>query len=75
MEAEVYPWAVGNCFLIGDAAHAMLPFSGLGLNTTLEDCVRLDHFLDKYDNDFARAFADMQRIQFPNAKRAALMTR
>ena len=59
MEAEIYPWTVGNCCLIGDAAHAMLPFSGLGLNTTLEDLVRLDEFLDKYDGDFQKAFTSM----------------
>jgi kynurenine 3-monooxygenase len=70
IETDIYPWAIGSTCLIGDSAHAYQPFYGLGYNTTLEDIMCLDHFLDKYDNDFQKAFSSMQQIQYPNAKAA-----
>ncbi len=37
------PWHVGgDLLLLGDAAHAIVPFHGQGMNCALEDCVRLD---------------------------------
>jgi hypothetical protein len=30
----------------------------------------LEHFLDKYNNDFQKSFSSMQQIQYPNAKAA-----
>jgi kynurenine 3-monooxygenase len=34
--------------IIGDAAHAMVPFYGQGMNCGFEDCLVLDELLDKY---------------------------
>jgi kynurenine 3-monooxygenase len=42
--------------LIGDAAHAVVPFYGQGMNAAFEDCVVLDECLAQSPNDRARAF-------------------
>lgn len=50
------PWNLGErMLLIGDAAHAMVPFHGQGLNCALEDCRLLDAILaDGQPDPFAR---------------------
>jgi kynurenine 3-monooxygenase len=40
-----WPWHAGRTLLIGDAAHAIVPFHGQGLNCGFEDCLRLDSAL------------------------------
>src|SRR5437660_5216667 len=44
--------------LIGDAAHAVVPFYGQGMNAAFEDCVVLDECLEKFPHDRHRAFAE-----------------
>jgi kynurenine 3-monooxygenase len=44
--------------LLGDAAHAVVPFYGQGMNAAFEDCVVLDECLEKFPNDRERAFAE-----------------
>src|SRR5881392_698793 len=44
--------------LLGDAAHAVVPFYGQGMNAAFEDCVVLDECLDKFANDREYAFAE-----------------
>jgi kynurenine 3-monooxygenase len=39
------PWACGGVLLLGDAAHAIVPFHGQGMNAAFEDCVQLDALL------------------------------
>jgi kynurenine 3-monooxygenase len=50
------PWHLGEqCVLIGDAAHAMVPFHGQGMNCAFEDCRILDALLaDGLPQPFAR---------------------
>ncbi len=43
--------------LVGDAAHAVVPFYGQGMNAAFEDCVVLDECLEKFPNDREKAFA------------------
>lgn len=43
--------------LIGDAAHAVVPFYGQGMNAAFEDCVVLDECLEEFCYDRERAFA------------------
>ena len=52
--------------LLGDAAHAMVPFHGQGMNCAFEDCVVLARKLDEY-TDLAQAFAAFQAERQPNA--------
>jgi kynurenine 3-monooxygenase len=44
--------------LLGDAAHAVVPFYGQGMNAAFEDCVVLDECLDKFPDNRERAFAE-----------------
>src|SRR5256886_2450983 len=44
--------------LIGDAAHAVVPFYGQGMNAAFEDCVVLDECLEKFADDRERAFGE-----------------
>lgn len=53
--------------LLGDAAHAMVPFHGQGMNCAFEDCVALAERL-LADDDRARAFADFQARRLPSAR-------
>ena len=61
-------WTLDGCaVLLGDAAHAMVPFHGQGMNCAFEDCVALARHLDSAD-DFASAFAAFEAERLPNAR-------
>ena len=53
--------------LLGDAAHAMVPFHGQGMNCAFEDCVALANHLEG-NAERAAAFAAFQRERLPNAR-------
>ncbi|XP_076460319.1 kynurenine 3-monooxygenase-like [Babylonia areolata] len=63
------PYHVGDkAVIIGDAAHAMVPFYGQGMNCGFEDCIVLDNMLDKYNDDFAKALPAYTEFRNPDAK-------
>ncbi|OTF81139.1 kynurenine 3-monooxygenase-like protein [Euroglyphus maynei] len=45
--------------LMGDAAHAMVPFYGQGMNCGFEDCIILDELLDQHGNDKLNSVLDI----------------
>ncbi|XP_050574119.1 kynurenine 3-monooxygenase [Bombus affinis] len=47
------PYHVGKTLLVGDAAHAMVPFYAQGMNTGFEDILLLDELMERYDSDFS----------------------
>jgi len=53
--------------LVGDAAHAVVPFYGQGMNAAFEDCVVLDECLQKVPHNRQRAFAEYFRRRKENA--------
>ena len=53
--------------LIGDAAHAVVPFYGQGMNAAFEDCVLLDECLAAFPQDRQRAFAEYFQRRKENA--------
>ena len=53
--------------LIGDAAHAVVPFYGQGMNAAFEDCVVLDECLAEFPEDRQRAFAEYFERRKANA--------
>jgi kynurenine 3-monooxygenase len=53
------PWFYKNkVALVGDAAHAVVPFYGQGMNAAFEDCVVLDECLAEFPEDRQRAFTE-----------------
>lgn len=53
--------------LVGDAAHAVVPFYGQGMNAAFEDCVVLDECLAEFNDNRERAFAEYFRRRKENA--------
>ena len=62
------PWqAHGRTALLGDAAHAIVPFYGQGMNCAFEDCVALAGCLRSHPDDCARALAEFEADRKENA--------
>lgn len=54
------PWSLGRTVLIGDAAHAIVPFYGQGANCGFEDVEALVDSLDAHGTDLAGALAEYE---------------
>ncbi|WP_433424830.1 FAD-dependent oxidoreductase [Microtetraspora malaysiensis] len=68
------PWQTdGRVGLIGDAAHAIVPFYGQGANCGFEDVVALDRCLDETGGSWARALPLFERRRKENADAIAEM--
>jgi kynurenine 3-monooxygenase len=66
-------WHVGGeALLIGDAAHAIVPFHGQGMNCAFEDCVELDALFGA-GGTLPEIFAEFERRRKPNADAIADM--
>ncbi len=62
------PWFYRDkACLVGDAAHAVVPFYGQGMNAAFEDCVVLDECLEEFPGNRERAFAEYFRRRKENA--------
>ena len=61
------PWHDGGrVVLIGDAAHAVVPFYGQGMNASFEDCAVLAECIDRHAPHWERAFEEFERLRKPN---------
>lgn len=68
------PWHVdGRALVLGDAAHAIVPFFGQGLNCGFEDCTSLMELLDRHGQDWARVFAEFESERKVNTDAIAEM--
>lgn len=68
------PWHYRDkALLIGDAAHAMVPFFGQGMNCAFEDCSVLNECIDQCGSDWDRIFASFTEMRKPNADAIADM--
>lgn len=68
------PWHFRDDVLIlGDAAHAVVPFHGQGMIAGFEDCSELIRLLNKYDDDWATVLPEFDEIRRPNANAIADM--
>src|SRR5437870_3437362 len=68
------PWFYGDkVCLLGDAAHAVVPFYGQGMNAAFEDCVVMDECLERFPNNRKRAFAEYFSRRKENADALAAL--
>ena len=64
---KCYPWHIkGHCVLIGDSAHATVPFYGQGMNASFEDCRVLDELIENYSEDFSLVLREFSKSRKPN---------
>jgi kynurenine 3-monooxygenase len=65
---KCYPWIREDKFaLIGDAAHAIVPFFGQGMNCGFEDCSVLNVLMEKYGDDWEKILSAFQSQRKPDA--------
>jgi kynurenine 3-monooxygenase len=68
------PWHVERrALLLGDAAHAIVPFFGQGINCGFEDCTVLLELLDRFGTDWPRVFEEFERERKSNTDAIADM--
>ena len=52
--------------MLGDSAHAIVPFFGQGMNAAFEDCTYLNECIDKFPGDWTRIFSEYQHLRKVN---------
>ncbi|HET6723097.1 MAG TPA: NAD(P)/FAD-dependent oxidoreductase [Chitinophagaceae bacterium] len=63
---KCYPWIREDKFaLIGDAAHAIVPFFGQGMNCGFEDCSVLNSLMEKHE-EWSTILSEYQRLRKPD---------
>ncbi len=61
---KCFPWTFEDKLaLIGDAAHAIVPFYGQGMNCGFEDCVVLNELIDKHKENWTDVFSEYQLLR------------
>ncbi len=65
---QCYPWTYWDkVALVGDSAHAVVPFYGQGMNAGFEDIHALSKIIARYGDDWERIFETYQEERKPNA--------
>ena len=65
---KCFPWVRDSTFaLIGDAAHAIVPFFGQGMNCGFEDCSVLNGLIDKHNENWEAILQEYQLLRKPDA--------
>jgi kynurenine 3-monooxygenase len=68
-----FPWRVGaKALLLGDAAHALVPFHGQGMNCAFEGCMVLNQLLGKHE-DWESLYCGFEASRKANAEAIADM--
>lgn len=68
VKMKCYPWTFEDkVALIGDSAHAIVPFYGHGMNAGFEDITILSEMIAKYNDDWKTIFSEYQKSRKPNA--------
>ena len=64
---KCFPWIREDKFaLIGDAAHAIVPFFGQGMNCGFEDCAVLNSLIEKHNDNWAEILTEYQQLRKPD---------
>lgn len=61
-----YPWHHGKTVMMGDAAHATVPFYGQGMNAGFEDCSVMWRLMQKHNEDWDKVFDEYSRERKPD---------
>lgn len=61
-----YPWHFGKVALMGDSAHATVPFYGQGMNGGFEDCTVMWELMQKHNEDWDKVFAEYSVVRKPD---------
>ena len=65
---KCYPWTYWDkVALVGDAAHAVVPFYGQGMNAGFEDIYELHKIIGEFGDNWERIFSEYQERRKPNA--------
>lgn len=65
---KCFPWTYNDKIaLVGDAAHAIVPFYGQGMNAGFEDISELSRLESEYGDDWESIFREYQNLRKPNA--------
>lgn len=71
---KCWPWSHNNnVLLIGDAAHAVVPFYGQGMNAGFEDCRILNELLGKHKDDWNATIDEFEKLRKPDADAIAAL--
>lgn len=65
------PWVYKKFILVGDAAHAVIPFYGQGMNCSFEDVRELDDIIGKHYPDWDKICYEYQEARIVNANAIA----
>lgn len=69
---KIYPWKYKDqSCLIGDAAHAVVPFYGQGMNAGFEDCSILYELIGKHGDNWQAIFSEYENLRKPNGDAVA----
>jgi kynurenine 3-monooxygenase len=72
LTVRCFPWQTnGKACLIGDAAHAIVPFFGQGMNCGFEDCSVLSELMDEHGDDWKTILPLFEALRKPNAEAIA----
>ncbi len=73
---KCFPWTYNDkVALIGDAAHAIVPFYGHGMNAGFEDITILNEMISKYGDDWKTIFSEYQKSRKSNTDAIAELSR
>jgi len=61
-----FPWSYNKTVLMGDAAHATVPFYGQGMNSGFEDCFVMNEIVEKHGENWGLVFEEFQRSRKPD---------
>ena len=71
---KCFPWNIGSkSLLLGDAAHAVVPFYGQGMNASFEDCRILNELIGEHGEDWQKIFDEFTAQRKPNTDAIAEM--
>ena len=71
---KCFPWNVGGkALLLGDSAHAIVPFYGQGMNASFEDCRILNQLVERHGTDWKTVFDEFTNTRKPNTDAIAQM--